>query len=123
MKDRELEIIIEELESRDVLSAAELDGGVNALHYMMPNRFAARPDLDRPVDTLDGALRYVIQAYPNWIVDIHGTAQNKAGHWRCTLREGDTADNDAAIGAGKGPVPSQAVLAALIRLTAILKKL
>jgi hypothetical protein len=123
MKDKELEIVVEELESRVDLSTADFDAVVNALHYMMPDRFAATPNLDRHVDTLDGALRYVSQAYPNWVVDIHGAAQKKGGHWRCTLREGDTSDNDAAIGLGNAPVPSQAVLAALIRLTATLKKL
>lgn len=123
MKDRELEILIEQLEQRDDLSSADYDGIVKALHYLLPDRFASARDLDRHVDTLDGALRCVSQAYPQWTVDIHGTAGAKGGHWRCTLREGDTADNDAAIGSGHASEPSRAVLAALFRLTAILRKL
>ena len=123
MKDRELEIVVEQLERRGDLSAADYDGIVNALRYLLPDQFAATEDLARHIDTVDGALRCVGQAYPNWIVDLHGSAGAKDGHWRCTLREGDTADNDAAIGTGQASQPSRAVLAALFRLTAVLRTL
>lgn len=123
MKDRELEIVIEQLEGRSDLSTADYDGILHALDYLLPDQFGETPKAGRHVDSVDGALRYVYRAYPNWMVDIHGTASERDGHWRCTLREGDTADNDAVIGSGHGPVPSRAVLAALFRLTATLRKL
>jgi hypothetical protein len=123
MKDKELEIVIERLEQQEDLSTADYDGIVKALHYLLPDQFAGTRDLDRHVDTLDGAMRCVTRAYPNWTVDIHGSSGSKGGYWRCTLREGDTADNDAAIGSGHASEPSRALLAALFRLTAALRRL
>lgn len=123
MKDEELENLIEQLENRNDLSPADYDDIANALHYLVPDRFAETQDLDQHIETLDGALRCVSRAYPNWMVDLHGSAGSKDGHWRCTLREDDTADDDAAIGLGHAAVPSHAVLAALFRLTATLRKL
>lgn len=123
MKDRELEIVIEQLENQHDLSTADYDAVTKALLYLLPDQFAGPRGLDGHIDTVDGALRCVSHAYPNWIVDIHGSAGSKGGHWRCTLREGDTADNDGAIGSVHAPEPSRAVLAALFRLTVALRNL
>ncbi len=122
-EDKTRSLKFEQLENRSDLSPADYDGIANALHYLVPDRFAGTQKLDAQIETLDGALRCVCLAYPNWMVDLHGSAGVKGGHWRCTLRENDTADNDAAIGLGHAAVPSHAVLAALFRLTAILRKL
>jgi hypothetical protein len=119
MKDEELNVLIEQLESRADMSVAEYDGVAHALDYYIPEGRAGDEDLS----TTDGAIHIVDRAYPNWNVHVHGRANDRDGHWRCTLRENDVRDNDDLIGMGRSPVLSQAVLAALLRLTAGLKKL
>ncbi len=121
MKDPELDILIDELETRADMPIADFEGVVNALVYLLPGGV---PDSARPerIATTDGAILVADDAYPNWAVHIHGRANDRDGHWRCTLREGDSRDNDAVIGSGRSPVLSQAILAALLRLSMILKK-
>ena len=122
MKDPELELLVDELERRTDLTVADYDGVQHALAYLLSDVMSGDgPTQD--ISTTDGAVLVVDQAYPNWIVNIHGRANDKDGHWRCTLRENDARDNDAAIGTGRSPVLAQAILAAILRLTAVLKKL
>jgi hypothetical protein len=123
MKDQELQILINDLETRNDLSPAEFDGVAHALAYVLPNVAAESKRLGETVGHTDGAILIVDQAYPNWSIHIRGRANDKDGHWRCTLREGDTRDNDAVLGAGRSPVLAQAILAAVLRLTANLKRL
>ncbi|MDJ0994343.1 MAG: hypothetical protein QNI90_12260 [Dinoroseobacter sp.] len=123
MKDRELELIIEELEQRHDLSPADYDGVAHALQFILPEALAQEPELAAKAATTDGALHLIACAYPNWAVELEGTAAEERGNWRCSLRDGGMADNDAAIGIGHGPVLSQAILSAIFRLTATLKKL
>ncbi len=121
MKDPELDILIEELENRADLSVAQLEGVVHALEFLLEGR--EMKNLTAPhIATTDGAIDISDQAYPNWVVHIRGRASDRSSHWRCTLRENDARDNDAAMGIGRSPVLSQAVLSAVLRLSMMLKK-
>ena len=55
-------------------------------------------------------------------VYIRGRANDRNGHWRCTLREDDSRDNNAAVGVGRSAVLARAILAAVLRLSMTLKK-
>ena len=123
MKDQELQILIDELEARSDMGPADFDGVANALIYLLPEAAAETKNLGRTVGTTDGAILIVDHAYPNWAIHIRGRANDKDGHWSCTLREGGMRDNDAVMGAGRSPVLAQAVLAAVFRLTANLRRL
>lgn len=121
MEDPELDIIIEELETRSDLSAADFDGVAHALAYLLPDA-VPKDAAAQQISTTDGAMLVADKAYPNWTVHIQGQANDRDGHWRCSLRESDSRDNDRAMGAGRSPVLAQAILAAVIRLSMILKK-
>jgi hypothetical protein len=113
MKDPELDILIKELETERAMSVADFDGIVHALGFLLP----AIPLLgaDR-IGTTDQAILIADGAYPNWSIHLRGRANDADGHWRCTLRESDSRDSDAAIGTGRSPVLGQAILAAVFRL-------
>ena len=115
MKEPELDLLIEELEGRAAMSVAEFEGVVHALEFLLPDNAVKGLTAQRICST-DGAIHVADDAYPNWAVNIHGRANDRNGHWRCTLREDDNRDNDAAMGIGRSPVPAQAVLAAILRL-------
>jgi len=123
MKDQELQILIDELEKRNDMSPAEFDGVAHALDYVLPDAVGGIKNLGQSIGSTDGAVLIVDHAYPNWNIHIRGRANDKDGHWQCTLREGDMRDNDAVMGAGRSPVLAQAILAAVFRLTANLKRL
>ena len=123
MKDQELQLLIDDLEKRTDLSPADFDGVSHALVYLLPEAAKETKDLGQSIGTTDGAILIVDHAYPNWTVHIRGRANDKDGHWRCTLREGDLRDNDEVMGAGRSPVLAQAILAAVFRLTATVKRL
>lgn len=121
MEDPELDLLINELERRDDMTIAEFDGVLHALAFLLPTKLSNAITTDR-IATTDGAVLVVDNAYPNWSVHIHGRANDSNGHWRCTLRENDSRDNDAIIGSGRSPVLSQAILAATLRLSMMQKK-
>jgi hypothetical protein len=122
MKDPELDILINELESQTDLTMADYDGIAHALNYLLPDSVSDEATAPQRISTTDGAMLVADDAYPNWAVHIHGRANDRDGHWRCTLRESDIRDSDAAIGAGRSPVLSQAILAAVLRLSMMLSK-
>lgn len=118
MKDPELDVLIKELETTRDMSVADFDGVVHALAFLFPD--IALPTADR-IGGTDEAMLIADDAYPNWSVHIRGRANDRDGHWHCTLRKSDSRDSDAAIGAGRAPVLGQAILAAVIRLAMALK--
>jgi hypothetical protein len=120
MKDPELDLLITQLETRSDLSIAEMDAVIGAFDFMLPGISEQSAATLQKIGSADGAMLIADAAYPNWAVHIHGRANDKDGHWRCTLRENDTRDSDAAIGSGRSPVLAQAVLAATLRLSMIL---
>lgn len=113
MKDPELDILIKELETTRDISIAEFDGVVHALGFLLPE---ITLPTNGPIGTTDQAILIADDAYPNWSIHIRGRANDRDGHWRCTLRENDSRDSDAAIGIGRSPVLGQAILAAVMRL-------
>lgn len=118
MKDPELDVLVKKLETTRDMSVADFDGVVHALGFLLPD--IDLPPADR-IGEADEAMQVADDAYPNWSVHIRGRANDRDGHWRCTLRKSDTRDSDAAIGTGRGPVLGQAILAAVIRLSMVLK--
>lgn len=123
LDDDELELLLTALEGRSDLTIAELDGVGHALAFLLEDRFDVKHGDAATLASTEGALFIADAAYPNWVFSIHGRANDKDGHWRCSLRESDTFDSDAVIGMGRSPVLSQAILAAVIRLTMICRKL
>ncbi|SDZ34510.1 hypothetical protein SAMN05444004_11129 [Jannaschia faecimaris] len=121
MKDPELDVLIKELETRADMTVADFDAVVHALAFLLPEK-AGDAAMPQVISTTDGAMVVADDAYPNWAVHIHGRANDRDGHWHCTLRENDSRDNDAVIGIGKSPVLAQAILAAVLRLAMALKK-
>lgn len=122
MKDPELDLLITQLETRSDLSIADMGAVISALGFLLPGTSAQSAATPQKIGTADGAMLIADAAYPNWAVHLHGRANDKDGHWRCTLRENDTRDSDAAIGSGRSPVLAQAILAATLRLSMILSK-
>ncbi|MCO4847182.1 MAG: hypothetical protein KC448_04320 [Yoonia sp.] len=120
MKDPEIDILIKDLETASMTDAG-LEGVVHALTIVLPAK-ATQGVTPHQIGTTDGALHVADNAYPNWAVHIHGRANDHDGHWHCSLRENDSFDNDAVIGAGRAPVLAQAILAAVLRLSMMLKK-
>ena len=118
IKDKELDILIGELETAASMPIADFEGVLNALRFVLPGKVPEDIGPDR-IATTDGALLVADDAFPNWAVRVHGRANDKDGHWHCTLRRDDTRDNDAAIGSGRSPVLAQAILAAVLRLAMI----
>lgn len=113
MKDPELDVLIKELETSRDMSIADFDGVIHALEFLLPEVETPGPDR---IGTTDQAILIADDAYPDWSVHIRGRANDRDGHWHCTLREDDSRDSDAVIGNGRSPVLGQAVLAAVIRL-------
>jgi len=121
MQDPELDILIKELETVRDMSVADFDGVVQALRFLLPDSDVVKGLSADYVATTDHAMLIADDAYPDWSVHIRGRANDKDGHWRCTLRENDSHDSDAAIGVGRAPVLAQAILAAVIRLAMVQK--
>lgn len=121
MKDPEIDLLINALESNPAMTIAELDGVAGALTHLLPGLDAAIAQATLIAQT-DGAMHVADAAYPNWVVNIRGRADDRDGHWRCMLRENDARDNDAVIGHGRSPVLAQAILAAILRLSMIVSK-
>ena len=119
MKDPEIDVLIEELETNREMSVAEFDGVVHALVFLLPEVDIPGPDR---IGTTDHAIHVADDAFPNWSIHIRGRANDRDGHWHCTLRENETRDSDAVIGTGRSPVLAQAILAAVTRLAMAQKK-
>ena len=116
MENTELKVIIDQLETQRDLSVADFEGVVQAMHYLLPDDVAVGANLAQRLNATDDAMLIADHVFPNWVVHIRGRTNDHDGHWKCTLRENDSRDNDAYIGSGKSPILSQAILAAIIRL-------
>lgn len=116
MDTKEFDVLLDQLETKSDMTVADFSAVVQALHYLLPDDVAAEAQLAGRLNETDDAMLIADHAFPNWSVNIHGRANDHDGHWRCTLREDDSRDSDKAIGIGRSPVLSQAVLAAVMRL-------
>lgn len=65
---------------------------------------------DEVIHLIDGAL-------PEWSIKLGGRASNVNEHWVCTLRKSELRDNDEVIGFGQSAILSNALLAALLKVT------
>lgn len=122
MKSPELNILIDRLESQSDLTVADFDSVVRALAFLVPHAVPADEQAAQRIGTADGAVQLADAAFPDWVVHIRGHASGKQGQWHCSLRENDSSDSDAAIGLGQSPVLAQSILAAVLRLSMILKR-
>ena len=120
MKSPELDVLIDALESRADMTEADFDGVAHALEYLLPEKTPGSFSHLR-ISTTDGAMLLADDSFPNWSVHIRGRANDRGGNWQCTLREADSRDNDEVIGFGRSPILSQAILAATLRLSMILR--
>lgn len=113
LTNAKLKRLIADIEGRADVMTASLEDIATEIASM-------RPDLDavtaEEISHTDGVMLLADRAFPDWTVRVHGRANDRDGHWHCTLREGDVRDNDRVIGAGRSPVLSQAILAAVLRL-------
>ncbi len=116
MKNTELDVLLETLETRSDLTVAEFSGVAQALHYLLPDDVMDDAKLVERLNGADEVMLIADHAFPNWSVHIKGRTNSQNGEWHCTLRENDGRDSDAFIGMGKSPVLSQAILAAVIRV-------
>lgn len=121
MKDPELDILIGELEGRSDLTVADFDSVVRALAFLQPRTASQDEQAAQRIGTADGAMQLVDKAFPDWAVNIRGRAYGKHGQWHCALRENDSRDSDETVGQGQSPVLAQAILAAVLRLSMILR--
>ncbi|MFZ7091375.1 hypothetical protein [Primorskyibacter sp. 2E233] len=116
LNDQELDLLLNLLETRTDLSVAELDGVGHALAFLLKDRFDKRRGTPENLGNTQEAIHIADEAYPNWVISLHGRANDRDGHWRCSLRETDAFDEDSMIGAGRSPALAQAILAAVMRL-------
>jgi hypothetical protein len=96
MKDPELDILINQLETDRDMSVADFDGVAHAITFLLPDLTGASAG---HLGTTDQAILIADQVYPNWSIHIRGRAN-------------DSRDSDAAIGTGRSPVLAQAILVA-----------
>lgn len=66
--------------------------------------------------SIEEIIHLLDRALPGWSIHLDGTAHEPNGHWHCALRPSALRDNDEFIGYGKGPMLSNALLAALLRV-------
>ncbi len=116
LDDDEIALLLSRLETHNDLSVAELDGVHHALAFLLGDRMDGKRSAPQHLNDAEDVLHIANTAYPDWVINIHGRADDRDGHWRCSLRKGDTFDSDAVIGHGRSPVLAQAILAAVIRL-------
>lgn len=82
---------------------------------------ACRPDIgpaSRDLTSTDEVLHLTDEVIPGWTISLQGKAVEPNGHWKCTLRQSSSRDNDEFIGRGKGLTVGQAVLAGTLRVAA-----
>lgn len=113
MTEDQINTLLAQVEATDGLDVAVL-GAVSA---KIADRFPSTAALDFDgLSVTDGALHLVDTCLPGWTISLHGKALEPDGHWRCSLRESSSRDNDAFVGVGQGATVGQAMLVALLKL-------
>lgn len=95
----------EELAERTVAAINEMPGGADFTKSCL--------------DSTDKVLSLIYAMKPGWTVSSRGKASMPNGHWRCTLRESASRDNDEYIGIGRGPTLPHSLMASLLRVLAL----
>lgn len=85
---------------------AALGEAARRCHSPVPFDVACLGSFERALEAVDHVL-------PHWRVQL-----DRAGGWRCALRESGTRDDDELIGVGTGPTPAFALLAAFLAVIA-----
>ena len=114
-----LETLRAKVEAASMLDHALLVEVSTAIQSVYPQ---APVPPDDSQDTTEDAIHMVDACLPGWTISLHGKASEPNGHWRCSLREGSTRDNDAAIGIGKGPTVALALTDAILCLAIFQRK-
>ena len=113
MPDLDMKSLKDRIASTAAFDAAALG---EAIVVLKPVFSQAELTVESEGDMTAAALHLVDQCIPGWTISLTGKAVEPDGHWRCTLREGTTRDNDEYIGTGRGPTAAQAIATALIHV-------
>lgn len=107
-----LEALRDRVERSPSLDADLLAEVRDAVSVAFPNAAGCPAGRDVTGDTL----LLVDACVPGWTISLHGKAMTADGHWRCSLRESSSRDNDLYVGVGNGPTVAHALIGALLRL-------
>lgn len=116
--DEKLAALADEIEAALTLEAELAERTVAIINGLVKNRPVTASDLD----STDAVLSLIYAVKPGWSVNARGKASLPNGHWRCTLRQSMSRDNDEYIGIGRGPTLPHSLLAALLRVLAFSSK-
>lgn len=111
--DRKLVDLADEIEA-----ALALEGDVPERVLAAIAGFSATRLAREDLESTDAVLRLIHGVKPGWSLAIRGKASLPNGHWRCTLRQSSSRDNDEYLGVGQGPTLPHALLACLLKTMA-----
>lgn len=109
--NKELVALAEDVEAALTLEPQLADRVLSVINALGLNLDMNREDLD----STDQVMALIYAARPGWSVSIKGKVNLPNGHWRCTLRQSTSRDNDEYLGVGRGPTLPHSLLAALIK--------
>jgi len=107
----ELAALAEEMESALVLEDDLVRRVISLLNSLSSELSLDRADLD----STDKILSVIHTVRPGWNITMKGNATMPNGHWRCTLRQSSSRDNDEYLGIGRGPTLPHSLLASLLK--------
>lgn len=110
--DRKLADLADEVEAALHLDTELAKRAVAAINATPQNMAISASDLD----STDKILSLIYAVKPGWSVSTRGKASIPNGHWRCSLRQSTSRDNDELVGIGRGPTLPHSLLGALLRV-------
>ncbi|NKB28191.1 MAG: hypothetical protein GKR99_11780 [Rhodobacteraceae bacterium] len=114
MTKSDLEALAEEIERLPEYDPALTRRAFDLVEIAMPQVDRQLIEADA-LGTVDAVVLLIDHEFPGWSLRMDGIANERNGHWHCTLRRSTTRDNDAFIGIGKGPKLSNALIGALLK--------
>lgn len=111
--DRKLVALAEDIEAALEIGD-DLAGRIQSAVSGFSDTRLARSDLE----STDAVLGLIHEVKPGWSLSIRGKASTPNGHWRCTLRQSSSRDNDEYLGVGQGPTLPHALMACLLKTMA-----
>jgi hypothetical protein len=112
--DENLAVLADEIEAALHLESDLADRAVGAINAISHKVKITASDLD----STDRVLGLIYSLKPGWSIAARGKARVPNGHWRCTIRQSASRDNDEYIGIGHGPNLPHSLLASVIRAMA-----